>query len=154
MTDLYWVTGINPEPWTTGTAYRRGHGMGIAKDGKLKAYQEGVREEFEYQNGHAMMHEGLLAVKFYFWRSTGYGNRADATNLLKATEDALQDILYKNDRDNHEVRSVIMEQEPDTLPCILIEVSPFERPVIEAPKHQSAPKWADSEWTEPTEELF
>lgn len=154
---FYWVTGINPEPWSAGTPYRRGsHGLGIAKDGKLRAYQEALGEEFLQQNAHAVVQEGELSITFYFWRSSAFGNQADATNLQKATEDALQGFLYPNDRANRDVRSVIMEQGPNVDPHILIVVEPFvrERLRIVPPKTALAPKWAGSDWEPPGEELF
>jgi len=151
----YWVTGINPEPWAIGSPYRRGSkGLGISPNGKLKAYQEALREEFPLQNAHHQMHEGDLQVTFYFWRSSSHGNIADATNLMKATEDGLQKILYANDRSNRDVRSIIMEQTPETSPHILIEVDQFRLPVIITPKAQPMPKWAGLDWVPPDEELF
>lgn len=152
----YWVTGINPEPWTAGTAYRRPKGAGIAKDGKLRAYQEALAEEFPLQNAHACKHNGELAVTFYFWRSSAHGNQADATNLQKATEDALQDILYGNDRTNRDVRSIIVDQGPNVSPHILIEIQKFDASSIKVvpPETQPAPRWAGTDWTEPEEDLF
>ena len=157
MSELfYWVTGINPEPWTPGTAYRRGRGAGIAKDGKLKAFQEALAEEFVHQNAHAVMQEGELSITFYFWRSSAHGNQADATNLQKATEDALQGVLYPNDRTNRDVRSIIMEQAPEVSPHILIQLEPFVRDRLKVvpPPESLAPKWAGSDWVEPEEDLF
>jgi Holliday junction resolvase RusA-like endonuclease len=151
----YWVTGINPEPWAIGSPFRRGNkGLGISPNTKLKAYQDAIREEFPLQNAHARLHEGDLSVKFYFWRSSAYGNLADATNLQKATEDALQKILYHNDRSNHHVQSDVMEQTPETNPHILIIVEPWEKPEILIPISAKAPKWAGTDWVPPSEELF
>lgn len=155
MRSLYWVTGVNPEPWSAGTPYRKGpHAVGLAKDGKLKAYQEALGEEFAHQNPHAVVHGGHLSVTFYFWRSSAHGNQADATNMQKATEDALQKHLYENDRYNHHVQSFIMEQTPTTSPHILIEIDEFVRPEVEVPEGLEIPKWAGSDWVEPEEELF
>jgi Holliday junction resolvase RusA-like endonuclease len=152
---IYWITGINPEPWAIGSPYRRGStGLGISPNGKLQAYQEALREEFPRQNGHARMHEGDLQVVFHFWRSSAHGNVADVTNLQKATEDGLQGILYSNDRRNLDVRGVIMEQTPETSPHILIKVSNFAQPVVELPEEFVIPKWAGSDWVAPDEELF
>lgn len=149
----YWLSGINPEPWAIGSPFRRGSkGLGISPNGKLKAYQDAVREEFPHQNAHARLHEGELDVKFFFWRSSAHGNTADATNLMKSTEDALQGILYKNDKANLHVHSCIMEQAPATSPHILIQVSEFVLPDIEVPSY--TPPWANPEWQPPSEELF
>ena len=153
MNDYYWVTGINPEPWAIGTPFRRGSkGLGISPNGKLKAYQEALKEEFPQQNAHAVLHEGELSVQFYFWRSSAHGNVADATNLQKATEDALQGLLYVNDRSNLHVQSDVMEQTPETSPHILIVVEPWVRPEIVLP--ESAPEWAGTDWVPPSEEMF
>jgi len=154
----YWVTGINPEPWAIGSPYRRGSkSLGISPNGKLKAYQEALADEFAQQNAHGQAHEGSLKVTFYFWRSSAHGNVADATNLQKATEDGLQGVLYANDRRNLHVSSVIMEQQPSTSPHILIVVEPFDRALYDdiiTPEVHEVPKWAGSNWVEPEEELF
>jgi Holliday junction resolvase RusA-like endonuclease len=151
----YWITGINPEPWAIGSPYRRGSkGLGISPNGKLKAYQDALREELPLQNAHYRMHMGDLKVTFYFWRSSAHGNVADATNLQKGTEDGLQKMLYANDRSNLDVRGVIMEQTPETNPHILITIEDFIKPVIELPESVVIPKWAGSDWVAPDEELF
>ena len=46
----------------------------------------------------------------YYWRSTERGHPADVTNLNKSTEDALQGLLFANDRINRRVTGEIMEQ--------------------------------------------
>jgi hypothetical protein len=152
----YWVTGINPEPWTAGTAFRYGSSkrLGIAKDGKLKAYQEAVADEFVYQNPHFIPMIGELSLTFFFWRSSAHGNVADATNLQKSTEDALQNILYGNDRNNRHASSTVMEQTPQTAPHILILIAPWERPEIEVPAGVIIPKYANIDWKPPDDELF
>jgi Holliday junction resolvase RusA-like endonuclease len=157
-TATYWVTGINPEPWAVGTPYRKGSkGMGISPNGKLVAYQEALADEFTQQNAHGKAWTGDLKIKFLFWRSSAHGNVADATNLQKATEDALQGVLYSNDRANREVGSVIMAQAPEVSPHILIIVQRFdpdEYRNIVLPETHEVPKWAGSDWVEPEEELF
>lgn len=153
----YWVTGINPEPWAIGTPFRRGKGFGISPNGKLKAYQEALADEFALQNAHGEALTGDLKVRFLFWRSTAHAQPCDATNLQKATEDALQGVLYANDRSNRDVRGVIMEQTPTTSPHILIIVQPFDPDEfggIVVPETHEVPKWAGSDWVEPEEELF
>jgi Holliday junction resolvase RusA-like endonuclease len=157
MADWYWVTGINPEPWSVGTAYVRGgggKGAGISPNGKVQMYQEGFAEEFEAQNPHFLLRIGDLSVTFYFWRSSAHGNVADATNLQKATEDALQKILYVNDKHNRHVQSYVMEQTPTTAPHILVVIDDFVRPEIEPPAGVIIPKYADTNWEPPDEELF
>lgn len=161
MSVTLWITGINPEPWSAGTAYKRGpHAVGIAKDGKLRAYQDALIDEFPVQNPNQTMldkNDTKLDVSFYFWRQTAAnGAVADATNMQKATEDALQGLLYSNDRNNHKVSSTIMEQTPTTEPCIMIVVDHFRRDrILIIPKQPvTTTKWEDDEWTAPEKEMF
>lgn len=147
----YWVLGINPEPWTPGTAFRRPKGAGIAKDGKLKAYQEAIKEEFVYQNPKHDQHDGC-SFWFLFWRSTRHGRVADATNLQKALEDALQGVIYRNDKTNLDVRSTIIDQTPETQPAILVIANKLDLPDIIVP--ELSPAESTSEWAPPKEELF
>lgn len=158
MSEHYWVVGINPEPWAVGTPFVRGgggKGAGISPNGKLQMYQEALREEFEVQNPHFFLKHEPLSVTFYFWRSTlGGGQPADATNLQKATEDALQKILYVNDRNNLHVQSFVMDQDPKTQPHILIRVEKFVRPDIGLPAAVIVPKYSDTNWKPPDKEMF
>jgi len=125
---VYHITGIEPEPWALGDLFVGKKGgkffPRIAPADHLVAYQEALREEFVLQNGHAHLieHDDLRLV-LHFWRSLGDGRQyADATNLQKATEDALQGILYANDRQVRDVRSIIQEQAVGIRPHIAIEV--------------------------------
>jgi Holliday junction resolvase RusA-like endonuclease len=129
----WFALAINPEPWTVGplNVGRKNGGlypyMGAAQ--QLVAYQEAIREEFG--EGHQKI-SGDIIVRFYFWRqqatySTEAGrkhrkHRVDATNMQKALEDALQGILYDNDRDVQVIGSVIVEQGPDVKPKIVISI--------------------------------
>lgn len=142
MTQFQWflVEGLNPEPWTASLA-----SVG-QKDGKkfvqfykpepLRLYQESFKEMFVEQNPHAEMRPGELCLLFYFWRQLtlneifeGKNRRshvADATNLQKSTEDALQGILYKNDSLVRSVQSRIIEQNRDTTSRILIGIGGYD----------------------------
>ena len=127
---IYHLTGIEPEPWTTGEIMigrKNGKAFGrLSKPESLRAFQEAVKEEFPAQNPHAEMLEGDLQLTFWLWRSTAERRqRADATNCQKALEDALQGILYKNDRSVRDVRCVVVEQEEGTYPHIIIEIKPY-----------------------------
>lgn len=156
MSEVYWVVGINPEPWAIGSPFRRGpKGLGISPNQKLKAYKAAVAEEFVVQNPTFTGWESLLDVQFHFWRSTEHGNICDATNLQKSTEDALQKVLYANDQSNRAVSSVIVDQGPKVLPAIMIRVARF-RPAIypTPPKPREVTRWADSDWQAPDEEMF
>lgn len=155
---LYWsgstytVWDINPQPWTPTRVPKRGSSV---KDGKLADYQEAVREAVENALTDHEPYTGNLTVKFYFWRSTAHGNQADATNLQKATEDALQYVLYGNDRANRHVCSEIIEQNVDERPCIIIVVEPYKPSKITKPEPpREVGRFEDDTWEAPEEELF
>jgi hypothetical protein len=68
-------------------------------------------------------------LELYFWRQVNtydddgrrrVGGYADATNLQKATEDALEGRLYANDRQVVQVRSTVVGQGAAVEPRILI----------------------------------
>lgn len=134
--DYYLVEDLNPEPWTAseGSVGRKGGKTFVLfhKPTQLRNYQEALTEMFKQQNPQARLYTGNLELHFYFWRElasyetpTGRQGRAhiaDATNLQKSTEDALQGILYKNDRDIRCIQSVIVSQTPSTIPAILIGI--------------------------------
>lgn len=126
-----WIPlALNGEPWRTGplgTIRNGGKVIPImGKDAQLDSYKHAIREStLDWMGMNGVTHEFLKAfaankITFYFWRQlaayeTDSGKRhrkhgADATNLLKATEDALQGVLFANDRTNLDVRSVIAEQ--------------------------------------------
>lgn len=141
MLSWYLISGINPEPWSAseasigrknGKVYPHFH-----KPEQLRQYQESVKDMFMEQNPQAVKVTGDIELVFYFWRqltafelTEGKKNRrsayADATNLQKALEDALQKILYENDRDIKSVRSVIVEQTQETEPAILIGIGSYD----------------------------
>ena len=121
MTDVRWYRfSVNPEPWAVGPlgVGRRGGRLYpyMGRNEQLYAFQEAVREEF----GEPDLMEGHLKLTFYFWRELqpyrtektrlARKHEADATNMQKALEDALQGYLYGNDRDNRDIRSIIMAQ--------------------------------------------
>jgi len=154
----YWITGVNPEPWAIGSAYRRGpKGVGIAPNTKTKAYETAVAEEFVRQNPDFTKMGGPLTLHMVFWRNTEHGNVCDVTNVQKSTEDALQGILYDNDKGNIEVASTMAEQTTDTVPAILIDIEPFSDRFVRSlnvPVHQEPGMFSDSTWEQPSEELF
>ncbi len=132
------IEGINPQPWTAPEASigRRGGKMfaQLHKNGELRAYQEAIREEVELlltrQYPDFVMAEGPVTLRFRVWRRlevyenakghTVRKHRADATNIQKALEDALQKILFKNDSQVVEVSTIIEVQEVDVEPAIEI----------------------------------
>lgn len=147
----YWIFDINPEPWRVPGVPHYGKAV---KDGKLESYQQAIREALE-DHPDRTMHTGLLTVKFHFWRSTAHNKPADATNLQKATEDALQKVLFGNDRENRHVSSTIWEQLPTTIPTILIDIqrwNPLRAPIV--PPRQAVGKFEGSNWVPPVNDPF
>lgn len=136
MTELWFHVGVNPEPWAVGPIgyNRRGGKMGayMGRNQQLDAYENAVKEAVQAQYNGPML-TGKLSVEFFFWRHraeyttpqarTHRKHDADATNMLKATEDALQGVLYANDKDNAEVRARIMAQGPDVEGQIVIHIT-------------------------------
>ena len=130
---------LNPEPWEIGQASvgRRGgkYYANIGRSEQLYSYQEAVRECF----GEPDMMEGYLKLTFFFWRRldtyryekerTARKHEADATNLQKALEDALQGYLFNNDKDNHDIRSIIVVQDEATEPAIIVKAEQFDTSV-------------------------
>jgi Holliday junction resolvase RusA-like endonuclease len=117
---------VNPQPWAIGplgTGRRNGKVYPyVGPNQKLVAYQEAVREELEAHNEE--IYEGPIKLDFFFWRNrTGHDNIADVTNLIKGTEDALQGVLIKNDRQTVSVSGLIVEQGPDIEGQVLITVT-------------------------------
>jgi hypothetical protein len=93
----------------------------------LRAFQDAVRDEME---GVTMMPPGEYHLQFYFWRQLAryldmddkrrQRHHADATNLQKGLEDALQGVLIDNDRNVRSIGSKIMAQGPEVEPRIVI----------------------------------
>jgi Holliday junction resolvase RusA-like endonuclease len=115
---------LNPEPWAIGTA----HARGISPNPALVTYQKAVKGELE---GEAMLPVNMRKLTFYFYRKIDKyidaadrvrsRNQVDATNLQKGLEDALQGVLFKNDREIRDIRSVILQQGHDVKdPFIII----------------------------------
>jgi Holliday junction resolvase RusA-like endonuclease len=145
----YAIEGINPEPWEASqAAIARNNGkpfIQFYKPKQLVAYQEAIKEGFPSQNPDAVMYppDAELDVRFYFWRELApievlvgkkrRTNVADGTNLQKALEDALQGLLFKNDRHNKRVWSEVVQQGQEITPFILIRIDwyvPHILPII------------------------
>lgn len=107
----WYILEINPDPWAIGpVGYARRNGKMSAYVGRnqqLDAYKKAVAEEMA--DVHPVMLSGKIGLVLFFWRTidvyetsqakAARSHEADNTNLQKATEDALQGILYKNDKD-------------------------------------------------------
>jgi len=124
----HYVLHLNPEPWAVGSVTHAGKGARIGPNPNLVAFQNAVRESLE---GAEMLPETQYKLTFYFWRQQAryldmsdhirQRNQADATNLQKGLEDALQGTLFKNDRDVRDIRSIIVDQGPGVNPGIIIK---------------------------------
>lgn len=137
MSKVYWyvIRGVNPIPWTSPTVTvgrRKGqYKPQVYSSAELKNYKAALAEEFERAYPDAPLIEDEIGVTFFFWRHIDVGttgsnrtrsNEADATNLQKSTEDALQGVLFKNDRQVVHGASWIMGQSEETEPMIVVRV--------------------------------
>lgn len=131
----WFVLDVNPEPWAIGPL-----SVGRAKGGKmfpsvgrntqLWHYQQAIKEALG--NPEIWFENQKIELKFYFWRRrdeyqtpqarTHRKHEADTTNLQKATEDALQGVLFKNDKDVSHVESWMVQQGPDVEGCVIIAI--------------------------------
>jgi Holliday junction resolvase RusA-like endonuclease len=111
----------------------------MGRNAQLDAYKQAIAEDLG--DGHDML-TGKVKLEFYFWRhraeyTTPQGrshrkHEADLTNMQKATEDALQGILFVNDKDNNDVHSIVVEQGPDVVGRVVLSIEPnTEHPAIE-----------------------
>lgn len=138
MDSEHWfILSINPEPWATGplgiNAKLRRPYMG--RNQQLDAYKEAVREELnlKYPNTDQILEP--IEIMFLFWRErarytspTGKlvtKNEVDTTNMQKATEDALQGLLFPNDKNVRDVHSILVDQGPHVRGKIAIRLRPW-----------------------------
>ena len=140
MQQIILIEGINPEPWAVGTLGlgRKAGGFypTYAKNPLQDAYQKALAENItEAYPVIPMQPEDIpLELTMLFWRrqdtyTTPKGRKttrkvADATNLGKATEDALQGILFRNDRQVKRSIPDIVKEGPDVEPRIVIICRP------------------------------
>lgn len=150
----WYFVPVNPQPWTTPPFYpARAGGKMIVKAGRNESnevFKQAVKEELLRQ-GATMLTGKWNRVTLGFWRRreqykdsigrTRTKNWADATNMQKLTEDALQGILFENDRDNFEITSRIVQQDITTTPGVLILCESFE----EIPGWSLPPEFLDLE---------
>jgi Holliday junction resolvase RusA-like endonuclease len=104
---------------------------------QMKNYKDALREAIK-QDGPINFGDIDLELHFIFWRQvanyeTLAGNRshaqvADATNMQKATEDALQGLLFNNDRQVRLVSSWVADQSDTVHPRVCIQIAPFGDP--------------------------
>lgn len=141
MTDIWLHVPVNPEPWAIGpVGYARRNGKMsayVGRNAQLDAYKQAVAEAVSEYWGNLPVLEGKFKVHFYFWRNQAEyttaqsrqhrKHEADATNLQKATEDALQGIVFSNDKDNKMVGSVVMAQGPSVVGQIVINIQDWDQ---------------------------
>lgn len=137
MEPRYFVLRLNPEPWAVGSVTggrQNGKIIGrVSPNPNLVAFQSAVKEELE---GEEPLPDGEYKLTFYFWRELvayldaadhkRHRNQADATNMQKGLEDALQGVLFDNDRHVRDIRSVIAVQNRNVDPCIVIKAELFK----------------------------
>lgn len=167
MRDKWFTLWLNPEPWAVGSV----SGNRISPNPNLVAFQSAVREALE---GTPKLPPDMRSLEFYFWRQQAkyidaadrvrQRNAADATNMQKGLEDALQGILFDNDREIRDIRSAIVDQGPHVKhPMILIHayetdidwiLNPIPTDVLEkALNGLPTQSSTDSKWSQ-AEDLF
>lgn len=158
---------VNPEPWAigpVGTGRRNGKMWAyVGQNQQLHAYQEAVRESLfdpttiSIDSGPHKYY-GSIHLVFYFWRQVTREDRAheaDVTNMQKATEDALQGILYDNDRSTRQITSVLVDQGPLVDGKVIVGIAPFQprefpKPVEELLlKVKPIQEMSNNEWNGP-----
>lgn len=165
MRQVVYVELINPEPWAMGKLGTGRKGGKVyptyAKNATQAAYQEALKEtigDAARAAGFPMQPDDAeLELKILVWRTreqytSGTGrtvtrNSVDATNIQKATEDALQGILFKNDNKVKRVTCEIVEEDRDVSPVIIIICQPRipdlwnekYRKIMESLAHQTNP---------------
>lgn len=116
------------------------------KNADLRAYQNAVSEiavmalNADGYRTPLYPKATALTVCFAFWRQravsrstsgrTTTSQIADATNMQKATEDALQKIIFDNDRHNASVCSHVIEQGTDVEPAVLVIIERADMTIL------------------------
>lgn len=132
--DYHWfVLDVNPEPWAIGdlSVGRKGgkYFPIVGRNNNLHMYKEAVKEALGSPD---LWFDGKVELQFYFWRRrdqyktpqarTHRKHEADGTNLSKATEDALQGVFFKNDKDVRRCVWEIVEQGEEITPCVIVGI--------------------------------
>lgn len=138
MNEQWFVLDVNPEPWEIGplnVVRRGGHFRPfVGRSQQLHDYKLAVVEAIRKSGQDYFMMEGNVSLTCWFWRHMAdhaswqarrwRAHEADDTNLLKATEDALQGLLYDNDKNNVHVQGFVVAQGPDVEPGLIVCVKP------------------------------
>lgn len=142
---FFLIDDIQPEPWEApqGSVGRTQGGKLFARlttKQKQRMYQEALAEEFKNQYPDVEPTTDNVSLSFFFYRDLPLAETAkrkirshvaDATNLQKAAEDALQGLLYANDRQVKHVESAIVRQEADLRPSLLVIMRPHDAAFFE-----------------------
>lgn len=138
---VWFSLDVNPEPWAIGDlSVGRARGKVypvVGRNHQLHNYKEAVKEAI---GDPGVWFEGGIELFFCFNRRRdayktpqARGHRkheADLTNLQKATEDALQGILFKNDKDVVKVTSQMVEQSEMARGYVLIGIRTYTQEPI------------------------
>ena len=133
----WYLLNVNPEPWAIGTINvgKKNNKFfpRVGANPQLVAYKEAIADELANVE---KLPDGQYDLDFFLWRTldsyvTASGKRhrkhqSDATNLQKALEDALQGVLFDNDRDVRAISSTVVEQGADVTPRIVISVTTWD----------------------------
>lgn len=129
-----YIEGINPIPWKAPLVGKRW----TKPDENFTAYKQALREIIAEKLPAEFIPftESPLRAHYWFWRDLDEGaNRADVTNLVKATEDALQTYnwggqsfvgLYKNDRLIVDSHGTIVQQAKGIEPRVFLVVEQMD----------------------------
>jgi Holliday junction resolvase RusA-like endonuclease len=175
---FFLIEGINPLPWRASEA-STGRKNGkfkttFHKSEELKAYQAAIKEDItnNYPDFVPIEAGEPIGLEFWLWRQRPQEeqdarkvrrSQADATNMQKALEDALQGLLFVNDRDVQQIQTVIVSQGFTVEPCIFIHLHGFNQWAVEervnhlvarVRSHQRPAMAASPRRTVPTDELF
>ena len=127
-------------PWKIGPIGRgKGKSVYVAQHEGLRKFQDGVKSQVNEQNPE--MVEGPFRMEIFFWRRieeyetpqsrTARNHEADATNMQKGFEDALHNVLFRNDVETRDIRSVVVEQNMTTDGMIIFSIEPISLAELE-----------------------
>lgn len=133
----WFVVPLNPEPWAVGplSVIRAGNKTipKIGPNRQLKEFQLAVKEQLD----GVVPEKGEVEVRIFVWRrieeykthqaKSARSHEADATNMQKAIEDAIQGCLITNDREVRKISTTVVEQSTNAISMIVIHVKPFVR---------------------------
>ena len=144
-TTTYWIWDVQPQPWEAPPfqGFKTKGGRCSCRPGRsdqLHFFKEDLAREFRNAYPDVTPADQPVALVFRFWRNMGAGEeRADWTNLTKAAEDALQGVLYVNDRQVVDGRGIIMEQSSMAPNLIAVTISDPPMHDIEIPPRPERP---------------